>query len=374
MKKILLIVVIILVLGLVGCETQAIDSQSYTSIYEDNKDLSIEDFSFYLKGDLTKKIENKEDFSLAYISTAENKLFETARKISVENTRDDIEVAYDGLDYKIETTRGSGSFYDLVYECEYGKLIFKLRDNKVDNIEIKSKAFEPIENKILEVNEAFKKVNIRYYDEVKFMICIDMNVNLINTNEFPTLAPEIINSVKTILRSYNIYDYQYYISVVDDSDEYVLYCAWPAGDDHARYRIQYYENGKRIDGRTELYEFETQMLIESSPTPQPTLTPANSVNETVSQRNAVRKAKEYLSFTAFSRDGLVSQLVYEQFSKADAIYGADNSDADWDEQAAKKAQEYLNFMSFSRKGLIDQLIHDKFTREQATYGVNAVGL
>ena len=105
---------------------------------------------------------------------------------------------------------------------------------------------------------------------------------------------------------------------------------------------------------------------------KPTTPPASSV--TVSQKNAVRKAKDYLAYTAFSHDGLVDQLVYEQFSPADAVYGADNCGANWNEQAAKKAKAYMDYSSFSRGGLIDQLLYEKFTQEQAEYGANAVGL
>lgn len=97
-------------------------------------------------------------------------------------------------------------------------------------------------------------------------------------------------------------------------------------------------------------------------------------NETVSQKNAVKKAKSYLDFSAFSHDGLVEQLEYEQFSHADAVYGADNSGADWNEQAAKKAKSYMEYSAFSRGSLIEQLIYEKFTPEQAEYGANAVGL
>jgi hypothetical protein len=95
---------------------------------------------------------------------------------------------------------------------------------------------------------------------------------------------------------------------------------------------------------------------------------------TVSQKNAVSKAKQYLTVEAFSHDGLISQLEYDQFSTADATYGADNSNGDWNAQAAKKAKEYMSTESFSRQGLIDQLEYDQFTLDQATYGVNAVGL
>lgn len=95
---------------------------------------------------------------------------------------------------------------------------------------------------------------------------------------------------------------------------------------------------------------------------------------TVSQKNAVAKAKAYLSYTAFSHDGLVAQLEYEQFSAADATYGADNSGADWNVQAAKKAKDYMSYSSFSRGSLIDQLEYEKFTPDQAAYGASAVGL
>ena len=120
----------------------------------------------------------------------------------------------------------------------------------------------------------------------------------------------------------------------------------------------------------------------STPKPTPALSPKPSVSstiepvssETISQKNAVRKAKSYLGYSAFSHDGLVEQLEYEQFSHADAVYGADHSGANWNEQAAKKAKSYMEYSSFSRGGLIDQLIHEKFTREQAEYGANAVDL
>jgi len=123
-------------------------------------------------------------------------------------------------------------------------------------------------------------------------------------------------------------------------------------------------------------------LPTETPTPTPTtLTPQTDnqnvspvSSETISQRNAIAKAISYLNYTGFSHDGLVAQLEYEQFSNADAIYGADNSGANWNEQAAKKAKSYMEYSAFSRGSLIDQLIYEKFTQGQAEYGANAVGL
>lgn len=94
----------------------------------------------------------------------------------------------------------------------------------------------------------------------------------------------------------------------------------------------------------------------------------------ISRAQAVRKAREYLQFEAFSFKGLVGQLKYEGFSSSDATYGASHSGANWFKEAAAKAKEYLKMEAFSRSGLIGQLRFEGFTYAQALYGVQAVGL
>ena len=90
-------------------------------------------------------------------------------------------------------------------------------------------------------------------------------------------------------------------------------------------------------------------------------------------KQAAQKAHDYLNFSSFSYKGLVKQLEYEGFSAEEATFAADSCGADWNEQAAKKAQDYLNLSSFSRSGLIDQLKYEGFTNDQAEYGAAAVG-
>jgi hypothetical protein len=120
---------------------------------------------------------------------------------------------------------------------------------------------------------------------------------------------------------------------------------------------------------------ETTSITTPTLTPQADNQNTSPVsNETVSQTNATKKAKSYLDYTAFSHDGLVDQLEYDQFSHADAVYGTDSSGANWNEQAAKKAKSYMEYSAFSRGSLIAQLEYDKFTQAQAEYGANAVGL
>ena len=92
------------------------------------------------------------------------------------------------------------------------------------------------------------------------------------------------------------------------------------------------------------------------------------------EEQALKKAQSYLKYSAFSYSGLVDQLTFEQFTEEQAIYGVDHCGADWNEQAAKKAADYLKYTSFSRQGLIDQLEFEGFTHEQAAYGADSVGL
>lgn len=115
----------------------------------------------------------------------------------------------------------------------------------------------------------------------------------------------------------------------------------------------------------------------STPAPTKTVsTPAPTLKQdstTLGERNAAKKALSYLRYSSFSRSGLIDQLEYEGFTHQEAVYGVDQSGANWNEQAALKAESYLKYSSFSRNGLIDQLEYEGFTPQQAEYGVRAVG-
>lgn len=104
---------------------------------------------------------------------------------------------------------------------------------------------------------------------------------------------------------------------------------------------------------------------------------------TMGQKQAIKSAENYLSFTAFSKKGLIKQLSSEYgdgFDEEDATFAVEyleqNGMVDWKEQAVKSAENYLSFTSFSRDGLIEQLtsdVGDQYTVEEAEYAVNAVG-
>lgn len=95
---------------------------------------------------------------------------------------------------------------------------------------------------------------------------------------------------------------------------------------------------------------------------------------TPGQKNAVRAAEQYLDYSSFSREGLIDQLEFEEYSVADATFAVDFVAPDWNEQAAKSAETYLDYTAFSRQSLIDQLVFEGFTVEQAQYGVDSAGI
>ena len=100
----------------------------------------------------------------------------------------------------------------------------------------------------------------------------------------------------------------------------------------------------------------------------------------MSQQQALKSAQSYLSFSSFSKKGLIKQLTSqygEGFSNADAEWAVARVSVDWNAEAVEAAKSYLKMSSFSRSGLIKQLTSDYgdgFTTAQATFAANAVGL
>lgn len=108
-----------------------------------------------------------------------------------------------------------------------------------------------------------------------------------------------------------------------------------------------------------------------SSTPAQSSTPTETL--TAGQKNALRSAASYLSYSAFSHDGLIDQLEFEKFTAEEANYAANHCGADWKEQALKSAKSYLEYTAFSHDGLIDQLEFEKFTAEEAKYAADNCG-
>ena len=118
---------------------------------------------------------------------------------------------------------------------------------------------------------------------------------------------------------------------------------------------------------------EKQTTAEKT-TEKPTEKATEKPTEAVSReyQNALKSAQSYLEYSAFSKEGLYEQLLYEKYPENASRYAVDNVKADWKEQAVKCAQSYLEYSAFSKEDLYDQLVYEKFTEEQARYAVNKV--
>jgi hypothetical protein len=99
----------------------------------------------------------------------------------------------------------------------------------------------------------------------------------------------------------------------------------------------------------------------------------NPLTSRVALTNAKRMAKQYISYAAFSRTGLIEQLVFEGFSTSISTRAVDSLKINWNRQAAKMAQDYMDYSAFSRQGLLDQLLFEGFSQSQALAGLKAVG-
>lgn len=89
---------------------------------------------------------------------------------------------------------------------------------------------------------------------------------------------------------------------------------------------------------------------------------------TSAQRNAIGSARSYLSFTAFSRSGLIDQLKFEGYRPRVATFAVDYLHVNWKRQAYLSAKAYLKITHFSLSSLIEQLRFEGFSKAQATYG------
>ena len=106
---------------------------------------------------------------------------------------------------------------------------------------------------------------------------------------------------------------------------------------------------------------------------------AYSLSSSDTKEDAKEKAQYYISnYTedrkAYSREELIEKLERDGYSKNDATYGADNSGADWKQQAAFQAGIYLVVLpNLTKNELYEMLLKDGFTEEQALYGIRANG-
>jgi len=92
--------------------------------------------------------------------------------------------------------------------------------------------------------------------------------------------------------------------------------------------------------------------------------------------SAQERAKIYMTLAPWSRPWLIKQLKSIGYSTAEATYGVDALNVNWNEQAKKVARNYVNRWAVprSRIEVISWLENRGFPKAQAEYGVTAIGL
>ncbi len=105
-------------------------------------------------------------------------------------------------------------------------------------------------------------------------------------------------------------------------------------------------------------------------------TPKNSADLTNPQKNAVRSAKDWIEYSAYSRKNLIETLSQSDgYTIRDATFAVDSLDINWAKQAKKAAKDWIEYSAYSRKNLIETLSQsDGYTIDDATAAVDGLNI
>lgn len=121
---------------------------------------------------------------------------------------------------------------------------------------------------------------------------------------------------------------------------------------------------------------ESSSAIEDTPTPESTDMNPPIVSEPTPQDphqnldNAYGSAALNIGYQAFSRSGLIDELVSQRYPRALATKAVDKLNEDWNAQARWKAGYILSINEVSKTELVKQLVAAGFTAAQAAYGAD----
>ena len=97
------------------------------------------------------------------------------------------------------------------------------------------------------------------------------------------------------------------------------------------------KGGTRIDPKANTTRAETAAMLERF-YKKYFVNGQDLSNMTMSQKNALKSARTYITYMAFSKEGLIRQLEFEEYSTEDARFAVENLGIDWREQALKDAK------------------------------------
>ena len=269
-----------------------------------------------------------------------------------------------------------------------GKMFYATLDENVDSIKVSYVDVEgdTVFNFYFNLDQSFNKINVVYNTENQNSI--DLVLKLFRYSLFDLNNTEI-NNINNILVINDFVDEtkigNYYIE--KNTSGFIIFKTSTSNkatlNQNSNQTSNIQSNKTQTSNTTNSNKSKTKTTTSNKTTTKTTTTSNKTTTKkttnnktttvSVSKQNALRSAKSYLSFSAFSRKGLIEQLKYEKYSTEDATYAVDHCGANWNEQALKSAKSYLRFSAFSYKGLKEQLLFEGFTDAQATYGVKNCG-
>ena len=87
------------------------------------------------------------------------------------------------------------------------------------------------------------------------------------------------------------------------------------------------------------------------------------------EQAALDHALVLLETIPHSREGLISQMVYDGYDEMAAAAAADRTGADWKAEAVRSAGEYVLHLGVSRTGVAQMLEYERFTADETAYAL-----
>lgn len=201
--------------------------------------------------------------------------------------------------------------------------------------------------------------NMRYYNNIRDLDVVSWNEN--NHIEPYTIKAEDVDD-------YCWGQLQFLIKLVEDiNDEDALELLREIENNFDKNDWSYYENKVAEMYQNGEKDIENkQNEIEEEPVQKET----KSTTVSVEQKQALKKAEQYIDIMGFSKEGLKGQLEYDGFEDDSIEYAIENVEANWNEEALEKAKQYMDLMGFSKEGMRSQLEYDGFTDSEIEYAIN----
>lgn len=200
--------------------------------------------------------------------------------------------------------------------------------------------------------------NMRYYNNIGDLDVVSWNEN--NHIEPYTIKAEDVDD-------YCWGQLQFLIKLAEDiNDEDALELLREIENNFDKNDWSYYENKA-----AEMYQNrEKDTENKQNEIEEPVQKETKSTTVSVEQKQALKKAEQYIDIMGFSKEGLKSQLEYDGFEDDSIEYAVENVDANWNEEALEKAKQYMDLMGFSKEGMRSQLEYDGFTDSEIEYAIN----